>query len=70
MQQIVDYILQAKDDSTGDKLLIEMTNAYIDYRNQIFDCSQVEGEILEEEDFHYVSEMDRRINEVVAYLED
>lgn len=71
MQTVVDYIKPHQTDSICTSLLVDMTNEYIDYRNQIFDSlvNLATREIENEEDFHYISEMDRKIKKVVAYLE-
>ena len=72
MEVEIPYIDALEDDDECIALLIQMTNEYIDYRNQIFDstCIQSSMEIDNEEDFHYVSEMDRKISEVLAFLDD
>ena len=71
MQTVVGYIEAWRTDSICSSLLIDMTNEYIDIRNQMFDSlvNPISDEIEEEEDFHYISEMDRKINKVVEYLE-
>ena len=51
------------------RLLVEMTNEYIDYRNQIFDSCQVCGDIEDDEDAQYIYEMDQKIDEVQSVLE-
>ena len=52
------------------KLLIDMTNQFIDYRNQIFDSTQVDAKVVEKEDVEYIEDMDKKIDEVIAYLDD
>jgi len=71
MQVEIPHLTSYVTDSVCIHFLIMMTNEYIDYRNQIFDstCNQRTKEIENEEDFHYVSEMDRKINEIIDYLE-
>ena len=52
-------------------LLIEMTNEYIDYRNQIFDscCIPATGKIDYVEDEEYIRLMDVKIQRVLEFLE-
>ena len=47
-----------------------MTNQFIDYRNQIFDSTQVDAKVVEKEDVEYIEDMDKKIDEVIAYLDD
>ena len=72
MQVEFPHLTSYATDSVCIHFLVMMTNEYIDYRNQLFDgvCNQRTKKIENEEDFHYVAEMDRKINEVIAYLED
>lgn len=51
-------------------LLIEMTNEYIDYRNQVFDgCCIYETEVIpEDEDEEYILMMDAKIQRVQKFL--
>ena len=52
-------------------LLIEMTNEYIEYRNQIFDssCIYATSELEDEEDAEYIRMMDVKIQRVLDFLE-
>lgn len=52
-------------------LLIDMTNEYIEQRNQIFDssCIYATGEIDNEEDKEYLTDMDIKIQKVLDFLE-
>lgn len=67
-----DYILIDDDDLEVYKLLINMTNLYIDYRNSLWEgvVNQRTKIIEEEEDQQLIDEMDERIDEVIAFLED
>lgn len=52
-------------------LLIQMTNEYIEYRNQIFDSSCIHRTktIEDEEDYDYVAMMDTKIQGVLDFIE-
>ena len=69
MQRIINKIDRVTR-SECHNLLIEMTNEYIDYRNQIFDGCCIYGteEIPEEEDVEYLLMMDVKIQRVLDFL--
>ena len=54
-------------------LLIEMTNEYIEYRNQIFDSSVIWSDgvptVEDAEDRKYLEMMDTKIQKVLDFLE-
>jgi hypothetical protein len=53
-------------------MLIDMTNEYIDYRNQVFDssCNMLSFTIEMAEDYKYVYDMDTKITNVKEFLEE
>lgn len=67
-----EYILYEEGDAFCTTLLIDMTNEYIDYRNQVFDgsCMRDTMQIPEDsEEYEYVDEMDMKIRRVRDYLD-
>jgi hypothetical protein len=52
------------------ELLVEMTNEFIDYRNQVFDgaCIRSTMKIEDKEDKDFVKHMDKRIKRVKKFL--
>ena len=52
------------------ELLVDMTNEYIDYRNQVFDSSCIRSsmKIEDKEDKDYVKQMDKKIKMVRKFL--
>jgi hypothetical protein len=67
-----DEILVYMGDDECIQLLIKMTNFYIEYRDQVFDgvVNQRTGKVENEDDLQEIAEMDKNINEVIAFLED
>ena len=67
----VEYIAHEDSDTYATKLLIDMTNEYIDYRNQVFDssCNMVSFNIEGAEDYKYVYDMDIKLQKVRDYLD-
>lgn len=67
MERELSHIAKMPDDDAGTLLLIDMTNHYIDYRNQIYDTSHIDG-VLENEDYDDIRNYDNKIQEVLEYL--
>jgi hypothetical protein len=71
MKPVKKYLeVPEKDADLCVKLLVAMTNEYIDYRNQVFDgaCIQSTMKIEYKEDRDYVKQMDRKIKKVKKFL--
>jgi hypothetical protein len=66
----LDPIYYEKDADLCVKLLVAMTNEYIDYRNQVFDgaCIYSTMKLEHKEDRDYVKQMDRKIKKVKKFL--
>jgi hypothetical protein len=67
-----EYIRIDPEDLEIYKMLIKMTNLYIDYRNQVWDgvVNLNTGIVDSEEDRQDIAAMDRTIDEIVEYLGD